>query len=97
MGECDDLVRLRFQGLFDFLQGWTLADASCLQVCDIGSVGLEALTEGVTEVAGVEDECVLAALDQIGGDEVPAEGSTAGDEEWLCGFVGGLEEFADKS
>ena len=96
MGEGDHLVWLLLQGLLDLFQGGALADGS-LQVCDVGAVGLETLAEGVAKVAGVEDEGVLAALDQVGGDKIPAKSSTSGDEEGLCGWGGGLEELADES
>jgi hypothetical protein len=61
---------------------------------DLCAITFETLAEGVAEVTGVEDQSVFAALNQVGGDQVPAEGATAGDNEWLCGGVGGLEELA---
>lgn len=96
MGKCDNLVGLLLESLLDLLQGWALADGS-LQVGDVGSVGLEALTEGVAEVAGVQNEGVLATLDQVGGDKIPAESTTAGNEEGLRGGRGRLEELAEES
>ena len=96
MGECDELVGLLLESLLDLLQRGALADGGG-EVCDVGSVGLEALAEGIAEVAGVEDEGVLATLDQVGGDKIPSEGSATGDDEGLRGRVGGLEELAGES
>jgi hypothetical protein len=92
----DQLVWLLLEGLLDLLQGWAVTDGS-LEVGDLCAVALETLAEGVAEVAGVEDQGVLAALDQVGGDQVPAQGATTSDDEGLCGGVGGLEELAGKS
>ncbi len=93
MCDCDDLVGLGLEGLLDFFEGGALADRAA-KVVDVGAVGGEAGAESVAEVAGIQDEGVLAALDQVGGDKVPAEGAAAGNDEGLCGGVGGLEELA---
>lgn len=94
--EGDELVRLLLQGLLHLLERGAIADGS-LQVRHVGTVCLKALAEGVAEVAGVEDEGVLAALNQVGGDEIPAQCAASGDDEGLRGGVGGLEELADES
>jgi hypothetical protein len=39
--------------------------------------------EGVRKVAGVQDECVLARLDEVGSNLVPAERTGARDQERL--------------
>jgi hypothetical protein len=44
----------------------------------------------------VQDERILALLDQVRSHNIPAECATAGDDEWLCRGVGGLEEFPNK-
>jgi hypothetical protein len=42
----------------------------------------------------VQDEDLIAGLDQVGGDLIPSEGAGAGDDNGLRGRVGGLEELA---
>ena len=91
VGDGDDLVGLLLQGLLDLLKRGALADGG-LDLRGVGAVGFQARGEGVGEVAGVQDEGVLTLLDQVGGDDVPAEGTTAGDDDGLSGGVGGLEE-----
>lgn len=96
VGDCDDLVGLGLEGLLDFIEGGAVADGGA-EVVDVGAVGLQTGTEGVTEVTGVKDESILTALDQVGGDEIPSEGTATGDNEGLGGGVGGLEELASQS
>lgn len=96
MCEGDELVRLLLQGCLDFLERGAITDGR-LEVRHVGTVCLETLAEGVAEVAGVEDEGVLATLDQVGRDKIPPECAASGDDEWLRGGAGGLEELADKS
>ena len=44
----------------------------------------------------MKDQCFFSALNQITGDNVPAQRSAAGYDEWLRCGVGGLEEFAEE-
>jgi hypothetical protein len=65
-----------------------------LELCHLDAVRLEAVGEGIRKVAGVQDEDLIAGLDQVGGDLIPSEGAGAGDDNGLRGRVGGLEELA---
>lgn len=65
-------------------------------MCGVDAVGGEAVCEGVAEVAGMQDEDVVAGFGEVGRDEVPAYGAAAGDDERLGGGGGGLEEFAEE-
>jgi len=96
VGDCDDLIGLGLEGLLDFVEGGAVANGGA-EVVDVSAIGLQAGTEGVTEVAGVQDESILTTLDQVGGDEVPSEGTATGDNEGLGGGVGGLEQLASQS
>lgn len=96
MCEGDDLVRLLLESLLHFLERRAIADG-CLKVGDVSTICLEALAEGVAEVSGVKNEGVLPALDQVGGDKIPAQCAASGDDEGLRGGVGRLEDLADES
>ncbi len=60
------------------------------------TVRFEAICEAVCEVAGVQDEDVVAGFGEIGSDLIPAECAGAGENEGLRGGRGGLEEFAEE-
>ena len=94
VGEGDELVGLRLEGLLNLGEGRRLADGD-LDRGDIGAVGLQAGAVGVAEVARDQDEGVVALLDQVGRDHLPAERAAAADDEGLGGGVGGLEELPD--
>ena len=93
--DSDDLVVLLLQSLLDVCGGRPLADGS-LQLCGSHTVSLKAGGEGVAKVAGVQDESIVTAFDEIGGDEVPSERAGAGEDEGLGGRVCGLEELAEE-
>jgi len=93
VSDSDDLVGLLLQGLLDLLEGGAVANRGT-KVCNLGAVGLQAVAERVTEVAGVHDEGVFALLDQVGRNQIPTQGTTAGNDEGLRGGVGGLEQLA---
>lgn len=95
VGEGDQLVGLLLEGFLDLRVGGAITDGR-LQLGDVCAVGLQAGGVGVAEVAGVEDESVLALLDQVGRDHVPAEGTGARDDERLGSGVGRLEELPDE-
>lgn len=89
------LVLLLAQRLFDLGQLWARADGG-LELRDLGTVGRQGVGEAVTEVARVQNQGVLAGLDEVGADEVPTEGAGTGDDEGLGGGVGGPEKLAEK-
>lgn len=90
----DDLVLLLFQSLLHGVQLRTVTDW-CLQLRNLCAVGLKAVSEGVGKVASVEDESLLAWLDQIGSNLIPTESSRSRDYERLRCRVGGLKEFTE--
>ena len=90
----DGLVPLLGQRLLDLGQLGLGADGR-LELRHVGAVDAQAVGKAVAEVAGPEHEDVLAGLDQVGGHEIPAEGTRAGQDEGLRGGVGGLEELAE--
>lgn len=96
VGDGEELVGLLLEGLLDLLERGTVSDGS-LELGGVGAVGFQASSERVGEVTGVQDERVLTPFDQVRGDQVPAEGTTAGNDEGLSGGVGGLEKFANES
>lgn len=93
MCNCDDLVLLLLEGLLNLVKLWSVTNR-CLQLCDLGTVRLEAVGERIGEVTSVKDEDLIASLSQIGGDLIPSECAGAGDDKGLRGRVGGLEELA---
>ena len=95
VGDGQELVGLLLESLFDLLERGTVPDR-CLELGGVGAVGLQASSERVGKVTGVEDERILTLLDQVGGHHIPAQGATAGDDEGLSGGVGGLEKFANE-
>lgn len=96
VGDGDDLVLLLLEGLLDLRERGPLTDRG-LELSGTHAIGLQAGGERVTEVASVQDEGVLIPLDQVGGHDIPAQGTAAGDGEGLGAGVGGLEEFAEES
>lgn len=94
VGDGNDLVLLLLERLLNLWQLWAGANW-CLELGDICAVDAEAVCKGVTKVTSVKDEGVVSWLAEVGGDKIPAEGSRAGDNEWLRVFCGGLEEFAE--
>lgn len=91
----DDLVRLLLEGLLDLRERGPLTDRG-LELRGAHAVRFQTGGERVAEVARVQDEGVLARLDQVRGHDVPAQGAAAGDDERLRGGVGGLEELAQE-
>lgn len=96
VGDGEELVGLLLEGLLDLLERGAVSDGG-LELGGVGAVGFQASSERIGEVTGVQDERVLTPLDQVGGDHVPAEGTTAGNDEGLSGGVGGLEKLANES
>ena len=94
VGHGDHLVLLGLEGLLDLGQLRPATHGVGGQLGHFGAVCLEAVGEAVAEVAGAEDQHVLAGLDQVGGHNVPAQGAGARDDEGLRRGVGGLEELA---
>lgn len=72
LGQKIYLVRFRLECLFDLANRRPVSKRS-LQLINLGSVGLEALGEAVTKIAGVEDKRVLSGLNKVGRDHVPSE------------------------
>jgi hypothetical protein len=72
----DDLVLLLRQGLLDLGELRPATDGAG-QLRDVGAVRLEAVGEASTEVASGKHQDVLIGLDEVCGDEVPAEGTRA--------------------
>ena len=95
MRDGDHLVVLFFQGLFDLCGRRPLANGR-LELRGARAVGLETGREGVGKVAGVQDEGIVTALDQIRGDEVPSQRAGASQDKGLSGGVCGLEELAEE-
>ena len=93
MRDRKDLVLLLGQGLLD-LGELRSATNLAVELGDVGAVGPQAVGEAIAKVAGAEDEGVLTSLDQVGGDEIPAQGAGAGDDVGLSGGVGRLEKLA---
>lgn len=71
VGEGEELVGLLLESLFDLLERGTVPDG-CLDLGGVGAVGLQASSERVGKVTGVEDERILTLLDQVGGHHIPA-------------------------
>jgi hypothetical protein len=59
--DCEDLVLLLLESLFDLVKLWSVADWR-LQLCDLDTVCLKAVGERVGEVASVEDKDLVARL-----------------------------------
>lgn len=95
VGNSDYLVGLFLQCLLDLLKGRTVANR-CLELCRVSAVCLQAGSKGIGKVSGVQDERIFALLDQVRSHNIPAECATAGDDEGLCGGLGGLEEFPNQ-
>ena len=96
VGDGNELVGLLLEGLLDLLERGAVPDGG-LDLGGIGAVGLKAVGKRVREVPCVQNESILALLDQVRGHQVPAEGTTACDDEGLRGGVGGLEELAGEA
>lgn len=90
----DELVFLLLERFLHLVQLWPVPNWG-FQLRGFHTIRLEAIGEGVGEVSGMEDEDFFTPLCQVGGDEVPAERATAGDDEGLGGRVLGDEEFAE--
>ena len=93
MGDGDDLVLLRLQRFLHLVELGPVTDG-CFQLGGFDAVSLEAVGEGVGKVAGVQDKYLVAALGEVGGYHVPAEGAAAVDDKGLGVGSSGLEEFA---
>lgn len=91
VGDGKDLVLLLLERGLDLVQLRAVADGR-LQLCGLHAVGLQAVGERVGEVAGVQDEGLIAGLAQVGSNLVPAQGAGAGDDEGLRRWVRRLEE-----
>lgn len=94
MRDSDELVLLLLKRLLDLIELWTVANWG-LQLRGLDAVGLKAVGEAVSEVAGVKDKDLIAGLGEVGCHLVPAEGAAAGDDKGLRGRIGGLEELAE--
>ena len=93
VGHGEDFVGLFLERGFHGIELWAVADRG-FQLRRVDAVSLKAVGEGIGKVAGVQDKDVVARFGQVGGYEVPAEGTAAGDDEGLRGWVAGLEYFA---
>jgi hypothetical protein len=89
----DHLVLPLLERLLHLVELRPVADLR-LELCDLDAVCLETVGERVGKVARVQDEHLLARLDQVGRDLVPAKRAGARDDKGLRGGVGGLEELA---
>lgn len=94
VGDSQELVLLLSEGLLDFVQLRTVANG-CLELSGLDTVCLEAISEAVGKVAGVEDEDIISGFGQVGSDLIPSEGTRARDDEGLRGGVLGLEQLAE--
>lgn len=83
MCERDCLVLFLLELCLDVCEGGLVADGR-LELCDLGTVDFETLSERVAKVAGIEDEDVLSGLDDVGGHVIPAERARACRDDWLC-------------
>lgn len=70
MGDGQDLVLLLGEGSLDVGELGASTNGA-VELGDLGAVGAEGVGEAITEVAGAQDERILAGLDQVGRDEVP--------------------------
>src|SRR5690625_5049398 len=95
MGHGEDFVLLLFKRLFDIGKGCLLANWWCHRG-HVHSVCLEACLERVSEVASLENQGILASLDQVRRHNVPSKGTTAANNEGLCGRGCGQEELAEE-
>lgn len=95
MCDGDDLVVCEFQSLLNVLERRALANWS-LQLCSFSTVGFKTGGKGVGEVSAMKDEGFLAGLDEVGGNEIPAEGAGTCENERLGGGRGALEELANQ-
>lgn len=95
MGGGDDLEFLLGEGLFNLLDRGGAADGA-VELGDVGAVLGQAVGEAVAKVARAQDQGVLAGLDQVGRDQVPAQGAGAVDDEGLGVGVGGLDDLAEE-
>lgn len=93
MCDSEHLVLLLFERLLDFIKLRSVANWR-LQLCRLDAICLEAVGKGVCEVTSMEDEYLVAGLNQVGGDLVPSQCTGAGDDKGLRGRIGGLEELA---
>lgn len=91
MCDSDELVFLLGEGLLDGVKLWSVTDR-CLELSSLDAVYFKAVGKTVGEVASVQDQHFVAALSQVGRDQVPSEGAGAGDDERLAGWVLGDEE-----
>lgn len=94
MGDGQDLVLLLLEGLLNLVQLRAVSNR-CLELGCLDAVGLKAVCEAVGEVAGVQDEGLVAPLRQVDGNLVPAECTRTADHERLAVGVGGLEELPE--
>lgn len=94
VGDGDGLVLLLLQCLLDLIELWAVANGG-LELSGLDTVRLETVCEAVGKVTGVEDEDIIARLDQVGGDLVPAEGAGSRDDKRLGGGIFGLEELPE--
>lgn len=95
VGGGDKLELLVRQRLFNVGGRGDAADGA-VELGHLGAVLGQAVGEAVAKVAGAEDEDVLAGLDEVGGDEVPAEGAGAVDDEGLGVGVGGADDLTEE-
>lgn len=94
VGDGDGLVLLLRQRLFD-LGELGLGAGRRPELGHVGAVDPEAVGEAIAKVPGGEHQHILAGLDQVGGHNIPAEGSRARNDEGLRGRVGGLEQLPE--
>ena len=94
MCDCQDLVLLLREGLLDLGQLRPPADGP-IKLCNVGSIGREAVGEAITKVASAQNESILALLDKVGSDKIPSQGTRAGNDERLRGGISGLEELTE--
>ncbi len=95
MGGSDELELLLGEGLLNLGGRGDAADRT-VELGHLGAVLGQAVGEAVAKVAGAEHEDILASLDQVGGDEIPAEGARAVDDVWLSIGVGRADDLAEK-
>lgn len=95
VGGGNQLVLLLGEGLLNLGSRRNAADGT-VELGHLGAVGAEAVGEAVTKVAAAENEDILAGLDEVGGDEIPAEGTRTVDDVWLSLGVGRADDLAEE-
>lgn len=95
VGGGDELELLLGQGLFNLGRRGDAADGA-VELGHLGAVLGQAVGEAVAKVAGAEHKHVLAGLDEVGGDEIPAQGAGAVDDEGLRVGVGRADDLAEE-